>query len=143
MYTHCIVQRPYGLLFSGKNSQDLYLLLTCVYVQKIVLICTHNVSYSDHMDSYFLAETVKYLYLLFDDSAWTQDFRGVLQCVAVCCSVLQCVAVCCSVLHEVFSYCVCLFRRPFVDAGFQRRVAVCCRVSQCIALWCSVLQCVA
>jgi len=29
----------------------------------------------DHMDSYFLAETVKYLYLLFDDSAWTQDFR--------------------------------------------------------------------
>lgn len=29
----------------------------------------------DHMDSYFLAETVKYLYLLFDDSAWTKDFR--------------------------------------------------------------------
>ena len=25
--------------------------------------------------------------------------RGLLQCVAVCCSVLQCVAVCCSVLH--------------------------------------------
>jgi len=26
---------------------------------------------------------------------------GVLQCVAVCCSVLQCVAVCCSVLRMV------------------------------------------
>ncbi|KAJ1495828.1 glycoside hydrolase [Baffinella frigidus] len=29
----------------------------------------------DHMDSYFIAETVKYLYLLFDDSAWTTPFR--------------------------------------------------------------------
>jgi len=29
----------------------------------------------DHMDSYFLAETVKYMYLLFDDSEWTRDFR--------------------------------------------------------------------
>ena len=26
-------------------------------------------------DSYFIAETVKYLYLLFDDSAWTAPFR--------------------------------------------------------------------
>jgi len=52
--------------------------------------------------------------------------EGVLQCVAVCCSVLQCVAlsVCCSVLQ-------CL--------------AVCCIVSvlQCVAVCCSVLQCVA
>jgi len=31
--------------------------------------------------------------------------RGVLQCVAVCCSVLQCVAVCCSV-----SQCVAVWR---------------------------------
>ena len=29
----------------------------------------------DHMDSYFLAETVKYLYLLFDESPHTKDFR--------------------------------------------------------------------
>ena len=29
----------------------------------------------DHMDSYFLAETVKYLYLLFDESEETQAFR--------------------------------------------------------------------
>ena len=27
-----------------------------------------------------------------------ENLPGVLQCVAVCCSVLQCVAVCCSVL---------------------------------------------
>jgi len=27
------------------------------------------------MDSYFLAETVKYLYLIFDDSDYTKDFR--------------------------------------------------------------------
>uniref|UniRef100_A0A7S4PR72 alpha-1,2-Mannosidase n=1 Tax=Guillardia theta TaxID=55529 RepID=A0A7S4PR72_GUITH len=30
----------------------------------------------DHMDSYFLAETVKYLYLLFDDSPETAIFRN-------------------------------------------------------------------
>ena len=47
---------------------------------------------------------------------------GVLQCVAVCCSLLQCVAVCCSV-----SQCV----------------AVCCRMLQCVAVCRSVLQCVA
>ena len=29
------------------------------------------------------------------------DANGVLQCVAVCCSVLQCVAVCCSVLQSI------------------------------------------
>jgi len=29
---------------------------------------------------------------------------GVLQCVAVCCSVLQCVTVCCSVLHTQLSF---------------------------------------
>jgi len=151
---------------------------------KNVLICTHNVSYSDHMDLNVLAKTVKicvssshvsmyknlslYVHTMYRTATiWTRIFwrkqssicisssttqRGhkilevccsVLQCVAVFCGVLQCVAVCCSVLHEVFSYCVCLFRRPFVDAGFQRRVAVCCRVLQCVAVCCSVLQGVA
>ena len=43
--------------------------------------------------------------------------RGVLQCVAVCCSVLQCIAVCCSVL-------LC--------------VAVWCSVLRCVAMCCSV-----
>jgi len=43
---------------------------------------------------------------------------GVLQCVAVCCSVLPCVAVWCSVLQCV---------------------AVCCRVLQCIAVYCSIM----
>jgi len=49
---------------------------------------------------------------------------GVLQCVAVCCSVLQCVAVCCSVLQCVALQCV----------------AVCCSVLQCVEVCCSVLQ---
>jgi len=44
---------------------------------------------------------------------------GVLQCVAVCCSVLQCVAVCCSVLQCVVLY---------------------CSVLQCVAVCCSVLM---
>jgi hypothetical protein len=26
----------------------------------------------DHMDSYFLAETLKYLYLLFDENHWVR-----------------------------------------------------------------------
>ena len=47
---------------------------------------------------------------------------GVVQCVAVCCSVVQCVAVCCSV----------------VQCG-----AVWCSVVQCGAVCCSVFQCVA
>lgn len=29
----------------------------------------------DHMDSYFIAETVKYLYLLFDEGDVSADFR--------------------------------------------------------------------
>jgi hypothetical protein len=29
----------------------------------------------DHMDSYFIAETVKYLYLLFDEGEISADFR--------------------------------------------------------------------
>ena len=40
--------------------------------------------------------------------------RGLLQCVAVCCSVLQCVAVCCSVLQCA---------------------VVCCSVLHCLALF--------
>ena len=48
--------------------------------------------------------------------------NGVMQCVAVCCSVLQCVPVFCNVLQCS---------------------AVCCSVLQCVAMSCSVLQCVA
>ena len=55
---------------------------------------------------------------------------GVLQCVAVCCSVLLCVALCCSVLLCA-AVCVAVC------------VAVCCSVLQCAAMCCSVLWCAA
>jgi len=42
------------------------------------------------------------------------NWKCVLRCVAVCCSVLQCAAVCCRVLQCV---------------------AVCCSVLQCVAVW--------
>ena len=44
---------------------------------------------------------------------------GVLQCVAVCCSVLQCVAVCCSVLRQ---YRVAkTHRMPYLDGTFSAK----------------------
>ena len=56
--------------------------------------------------------------------------RGLIQCVAVCCSVLQCmlqcVAVCCVLIH--------IQRRGLIQC-----VAVCCSVLQCVAVCCSVL----
>jgi len=52
--------------------------------------------------------------------------KGVLQCVAVCCSVLQCVAVRCRVLQCVAGCC-----------------RVCCSMLQYVALCFTVLHCVA
>jgi len=63
---------------------------------------------------------------------------GMLQCVAVCCSVLQSVAACCSELQWVV---VCYSLPLFFSSG--RCVAVCCGVLRCVAVCCSVLQCVA
>ena len=59
--------------------------------------------------------------------------RGVLQCVAVCCSVLQCVA----------GYMTCYTSCLVVCCSMLQCVAVCCSVLQCAAAYCSVLQCVA
>ena len=56
------------------------------------------------------------------------DVFGVLQCVAVCCSVLQCVAACWS----CWTYLVC--------CSVLQRVAACCSVLQCVAAHCSALQ---
>ena len=61
---------------------------------------------------------------------------GVLQCVAVCCSVLQCVAVCCSVLQCVavcfniwrnfkFSLCYCVYVYTYKSRSRWSRRAVC------------------
>ena len=56
--------------------------------------------------------------------------RGMLQCVAVCCSVLQHVAARCSALQ-------CIVVRHSVLCYF----AVCCNVLQCVAIFVSVLYC--
>ena len=72
--------------------------------------------------------------------------RGVLQCVAVCCSVLQCVAVCCSELQCVA---VCCSVLPVYCSVLQcvasvlQCVAVCCSVVYLATLCCTVLHCVA
>ena len=55
---------------------------------------------------------------------------GVLQSVAVCCSLLWCVAVCCSVLQDLM---------PHVRRASARCVALCYRVLQCVIVCCSVL----
>jgi len=64
--------------------------------------------------------------------------QGVLQCVAVCCSVLQCVAVCCSVLQCV-AVCCSVLQYVAVGCSGLQCVAMCCRVLQCVAVCCSVL----
>jgi len=53
---------------------------------------------------------------------------GVLQCVAVYCSVLQCVAVCCSVLHYVAVCCTCVISltSSLSFRGVLQFVALCC-----------------
>jgi len=60
------------------------------------------------------------------------NFSGVLQCVAVRCSVVQCVAVCYIVSLEMLNN---------ICDEFRRCVAVCCSVVQIVAVCCSVLQC--
>jgi len=64
---------------------------------------------------------------------------SVLQCVAVCCSVLQCVAVCCSVLQ-----CACNECLPHVCVpGIVQCAVLWCSALQRAAVYCSVLPCVA
>ena len=81
------------------------------------------------------------------------NFVGVLQCVAVCCSVsqrvavchsmLQCVTVCCSV-SQCVAVCVHLFgKESFGHTNDDDFVGVCCSVSQCVAVCCSVRALVA
>ena len=48
--------------------------------------------------------------------AGSDGFKGVLQCVAVCCNVLQCVAVCCSVLQCAAVCCTHTAHSPVVMA---------------------------
>jgi len=65
----------------------------------------------------------------------------------VCCGVLQSVAVGCSVLHCV-AVCIWLRRMQQDDVAkvccsVLRCVAVCCSVLQCVAVCCSMLQCAA
>jgi len=66
---------------------------------------------------------------------------GMLQCVAVCCSVLQCVAVCCSVLQTRSS--ATMAAVEWVCCSVLQCVAVSCSVLQYLVVCCSVLQCVA
>ena len=66
------------------------------------------------------------------------NIHGVLQCVAVCCSVLQCVAVCvvcCSAWWQRRA-------KNILSATSIHGVLHCCSVLQCVAVCCSVLQCV-
>jgi len=71
---------------------------------------------------------------------------GVLQCVAVCCSVLRWVAVCCDELQCVaVCYVTCVWVRAHilqVGRSTLQCVAVCCSMLQCVAVCCRMLQCV-
>ena len=71
---------------------------------------------------------------------------GVLQRVAMCCSVLQCIVVCCSVLQlclwtKLVRECVLKIMRV-ITALYDWCVAVCCSVMQCDAVCCIMLQCI-
>jgi len=77
------------------------------------------------------------------------SFTGVLQCVAVCCSVLQCVAACYSVLQpDLFGSFTNALQRVTVHCSVLQRVAAlqcveaCCSVLQRVAACCSVLKCI-
>ena len=67
---------------------------------------------------------------------------GMLQCVAMCCSVLQCVAVSCNVL-QCLAMCCSVLQCVAVCCNVLQCVAMCCSVLQCVAVCCNVLQCVA
>jgi len=67
---------------------------------------------------------------------------GMLQCVAVWCSMLQRVAVCCIVLLGNPLYTL-LNSRPSSKIGMLQCIALFIGMLQCIALFGSVLQCVA
>ena len=84
----------------------------CCALQCVAVVCNvHTFMYVSHADR--------------GNTAFMNNYRGELQCVAVlqrvavCCNVVQCVVVCCSVLQCA---------------------AVCCSVLQCVAVCCSLLQ---
>jgi len=55
--------------------------------------------------------------------------NGVLQCVAVCCSVLQCVAVCCTLESAAGRVqCACMLQCVVVCCNVLHFIALCCRV---------------
>ena len=78
-------------------------------------------------------------------SAWKPVCCGVLQCVAVCCSVVSC---CCSVLYCAVccvhgNRCVAVCCSVLSCCSVLQYVAVCCSGLQCVAVCCCVLLCVA
>jgi len=132
-------------------------LLCCSMLQYIVLCCVAVCC------SHFKKGDCLFVVCLLFVCWWSFVFQvtGVLQCVAVCCSVmqcvvLQCVAVCCSVLqspkiNKWLSFVCCYFFRHvcllfvcwwsnlFQVTVVLQCVAVCCSVLQCVAVCCTVL----
>ena len=66
----------------------------------------------------------------FSNGSWQST--GVLQCVAVCCSMVQCVAVCCGELQCVADT-RSMLQCVAVSCGELQLVAVCCGELQCVA----------
>ena len=83
--------------------------------------------------------------VVLDQREWSHGvfWYGVLQCVAVCCSMLQSVAVRRSVLQYV-AVCCSIYSMCMIPWRVSvRRVAICCSMLQCVAVCCSALHCVA
>jgi len=101
IFRTCLYSEPWICIYS-----DIYYIYLCIYIysQPAVLFTLHT-----------LKEGL--------------SFRGVLQCVAVCCSVLQCVAIWWEASNrEKSDHCL-------------QCVAVCCNMLQCVAMCCNELQC--
>jgi len=129
----------HGLIFScapqSKHNRDVSIYLPAVsyvYVYSYTdsFFRVHLSLNTTEMSAYASLPYTATLAELLTDSSDARN-PGVLQWVAVWCSVVQYVAVCCSVLQCCVVWC-----------NVVQCIVVWCNVVQCIAVSCSVLQCV-
>ena len=84
------------------NFSKVMMSLNCIYIQNLCMKrLLKNVICICILGSLFCGFNFDVWHVpaeqIFPDGDMSETMRGVLQCVAVCCSVLQCAAVCCSV----------------------------------------------
>jgi len=134
---YCSVSQCLLTIYPSKHTRWCTVLL-CVTMCCIVLQCATECC-SVSWQSTHLSTHTKTGVGQMDAALWPPDppSPGVLQCVAVCCSVLQWTAVDCSVLQCVASCCAVWPPDP-PPPGVLQCVAACCSGLQCVAFYCEV-----